>query len=101
MNLDLDITYNNQQYPAGTTGTVQVTVTGTASGNTTPIVETAAPGTAEVTVPIAVADTYNYSVVLVDQNSNPLSTPVTGSFAITQPTTVTIATPAQVTASQS
>jgi len=105
MNLDLAISYADVSgFPAGSAvAAIQATVTGTAAGNTTPIVQSVAPGTASVVFALTVADTYTYSVVAVDSATPPneYGSPVTGSFAITAPATVTLSIPATVTASQS
>ena len=105
MNLALVISYAPVDgFPAGSAvAAIQVTVTGTAPGNTTPIVQTGAPGTLDVSFPLTVADTYTYSVVAIDAATPPdtYGTAVTGSFAIVAPATVTLTLPASVVASQS
>jgi len=104
MNLDLAVIYANiPGFPAGSVvAVIQATVTGTAAGNTTPIVQTGAPGVASLVFPLTVADTYTYSVAALDASSPPntFGTPVTGTFAITAPATVTLSLPSTVSASQ-
>lgn len=105
MNLNLAVSYAPVPgFPAGSVvAAIQVTVAGTAAGNTTPIVQSVAPGTSEVTFALTVADTYTYSVVAVDAAvpADTFGDPVTGSFAIVAPATVTLALPSGVVASQS
>jgi hypothetical protein len=101
-NLVLTIAYTSTPgFAQGTVvSSVLVTVTGTASGNTTPVKQNVPDDTATVTFPLTVADTYNYSVQALDGNNNPLGTAVTGSFAITGPTTISLDLPSAVTAAQ-
>jgi hypothetical protein len=105
MNLDLAISYAPVPgFPAGSAvAGIQVTVTGTAPGNTTPIVQTVAPFTLNVAFPLTVADTYTYSVQAIDAATPPdtFGDAVTGSFTITAPVTVTLTLPSSVVASQS
>ena len=105
MNLNLAVTYAAVAgFPAGSVVASYVaTVTGTAAGNTTPIVQSvaAASAPASFVFPLTVADTYSYSVSGQDANGNTFGTPITGSFAITAPATVSLSLPATVAASQS
>jgi hypothetical protein len=104
MNLVLAVAYAPVSgFPAGSAvNVIQATVTGTAAGNTTPIVQTAPDGTGAFTFPLTVADTYTYTVEALDASTPPntYGTPVTGSFVVTAPTTVTLTLPSTVTASQ-
>jgi hypothetical protein len=104
MNLALAISYAPiDGFPAGSAvAAIQVTVTGTTVGNTTPIVQSVAPGTSTISFPLTVADTYTYSVSAVDAATPPddFGTAVTGSFVITAPVTVTLTLPSSVVASQ-
>jgi hypothetical protein len=105
MNLNLAVTYGPVSgFPAGSVvAAIQSTITGTAAGNTTPVVQSVAPGTATITFVVTVADTYTYSIAGVDGSSPPnaYAPAVTGSFVITQPTTVTLTLPVSALASQS
>ncbi len=105
MNLDLAVTYADVAgFPPGSAViAIEATITGSAVGNTTPTVQTQPPGTAAFVFPLTVADTYTYSVQGIDGATPPntYGTPVTGSFVITAPTTVTLALPSAVVASQS
>jgi len=88
-------------FPAGSVvANIVATITGSASGNTTPQSQTVAPGTASVTFAGVAADTYTYSVGAVDANNNTLGTAVTGSFTITAPSTISLNLPASVTVTQ-
>lgn len=104
-NLNLAVVYADiPGFPAGAAvAAITATVTGTAAGNTTPIVQVGAPGVASFTFPLTVADTYSYSVEGVDGATPPntYGTPVTGTFVITAPATVTLSLPSSVTPSQS
>lgn len=84
----LTILHTEVQFPTGEQlASAVATITGTAAGNTTPIVVTLTPTEATVTVPLA-PDTYNYSIQNLDQNGANLGTPYTGSFVIAPPATV-------------
>jgi hypothetical protein len=104
MNLDLAVVYALvPNFPAGSqVAAIVATVTGTAAGNTTPIVQSAGPGVPQFVFPLTVADTYSYSVSAVDGSTPPntFGTPVTGSIVITAPATVTLNLPSTVTAVQ-
>lgn len=104
MNLALAISYAPVDgFPAGSAvAGIQITVVGSAPGNTTPIVQTVSPGTDIVSFPLAVADTYSYSIEGVDAATPPntFGSPVVGSFAITAPATVTLTLPSSAVASQ-
>jgi hypothetical protein len=105
VNLNLQVSYADVPgFPPGSAvAAIQVTVTGSAPGNTTPLVETVPPGTAEVAVPLTVADTYTYAVQAIDAATPPNSygSPISGSFSITAPVTVSLSLPSSVAASQS
>ncbi len=103
MNLDLNITAYAlvPNFPLGSAvAAIQATVTGTAAGNTTPIVQSQPPGAVQFIFPLTVVDTYNYSVAGVDAALDTYGTAVEGSFTTTAPATVTLNLPATVVASQ-
>ena len=88
-------------FPAGTTvASISATITGQAAGNTTPILQTGAPGVSSIEFVNVVPDTYTYSVVAVTADGNPLGTAVTGTFTITAPTTVSLSLPSAVSVTQ-
>jgi hypothetical protein len=105
MNLVLAVLYSPVPgFPAGSAvAAVTATVTGTASGNTTRISQSAPAGETSFVFPLTVADTYTYSVQAVDGATPPntYGTAVTGTFTITAPATVTLSLPSSVTPSQS
>jgi len=104
---NLNLAFSFTPTPGFATGTVVggyvVTVTGTAPGNATPVVQTLPASATSATFPV-IADTYTYSVQNIDGASppNPLSASVNGTFTVTgSPTTVTLSLVSSVTASQS
>jgi hypothetical protein len=87
-------------FPAGSVvDHIVATVTGTA--NTTPVTQNAPPGTASIVFPSLPADTYTFSVGGTDAAGTVFGTAVTGSFTITEPTTVTLSLPSTVDVTQS
>ena len=105
MNLNLAVTYAEVPgFPAGSAVASYVAVvTGAAAGNTTPVVQTypAASAPASFVFPLSVADTYTYSISGQDASGNTFGAPVTGSFAITAPATISLNLPSAVVPSQS
>jgi len=87
--------------PGTAVANIQITLTGSAAGNTTPVVGTVAPGTTSADIALSVADTYGYSVVAVDASGKALGTPVTGSFVLTAPATISLQLPSTVSVTQS
>ena len=86
-------------FPAGSVvATIAATLVGTIS--TTPITQTATPGTADITFANLAADNYTYSVAGEDASGNIFGSPVQGSFTITTPATVTLTLPSAVTMTQ-
>lgn len=84
-------------FPEGTVvGSIQVTVTGSAVGNTTPVVGSVAAGTPSVTVDLTVADAYTYSVQALDASGNALGTAITGAFETVAPVLVSVSLPSSV-----
>ena len=101
MNLILAVSYGGQPFPVGTSvSAVQASITGSASG-AVPVVQTLPEGSTSFQFANVAADTYTYSVQALDENNNPLGSPITGSFTVTAPVTVTLQVPVAVTASQS
>ena len=89
-------------FPEGSAiANIVATVTGTLPGNTTPVVQKGAPDDSAFTFPGLPFDTYTYSVAGVDAAGNVFGTPVTGSFTLVAPVTVSLSLPSAVTATQS
>src|SRR5277367_6506338 len=88
-------------FPVGS-AVAMIAATVTNSANTA-VTQNVVPGTSTVTFPNLPADTYTYSVAGVDGSTPPntYGTPVTGTFTITQPTTVTLNLPSTVSVVQS
>ena len=98
----LAVTFAPQSFPAATTlGSIVASLTGSASGNTTPVVQTVASGTASIVFSAVVADTYAISVQQQDGNGNALGAAITGSVVVTAPSTITLQVPVAVNASVS
>lgn len=81
------------QFPPGTGAVnhIVVTITGTAVGNTTPIVQTipfANVGMAG-SLPLS-ADTYTWSIQNFDANNTPLAGAFTGTHTVVAPATVSV-----------
>ena len=84
----LTVLHTEQQFPAAEQlASANATITGTATGNTTPVTVSIPPTAANVTVPL-IPDTYSYSIQNVDQSGNNLGTVFTGSFVVAAPATV-------------
>lgn len=100
MNLDLGIVYAD--VPGFPTGSVVAHILASITGLVTPVAtQIALPGAATIEFANVAADTYTYSVAGVDASNNTFGTPVTGTFVITAPATVTLSLPSAVTPSQS
>ena len=87
--------------PGTVVSDIQITITGTAAGNTTPVVGTVAAGTTSADIALGVADAYSYSVQGLDASGKPLGTAVTGTFTLAAPATITLQLPSSVTVTQS
>lgn len=99
MNAVLAIVYT--EVPGFPTGSVVDHIACSITGAATPILTAnVAPGTASAEFANVPADTYTFSVVAQDAAGNDFGTPVTGSFTITAPATMTLNIPSSVTASQ-
>ena len=82
-------------FPAGSVvDHIVATVTGAASSS-----QSVAPGTSSVSFSLA-AGSYTFSVQAADASGAFFGSPVTGSFTITAPATVSLSLPASVTATQ-
>jgi hypothetical protein len=81
---------------------VVVAITGTATGNTTPQTQTVATGAVSATFFSVVPDSYTYVVTntTADGTVIPTPSPVTGSFTITAPTTITLSLVTSATVTQ-
>ena len=101
MNAVLAISYTVVPgFPSGSVvDNIVATVTGTL--NATPVVQKAPADSASITFAGLPADTYTYSVAGVDAAGNVFGTPVSGSFTLVAPVTVSLSLPSAVTASQS
>lgn len=98
----LAVTFAPQSFPASTTlGSIVASLTGSASGNTTPIVQTVAAGTASIVFPNVAPDTYAISVQQQDGSGNALGAAITGSVVVTAPSTITLQVPVAVNATVS
>lgn len=98
----LALTFAPQSFPVGTAlGSIVASLTGSAAGNTTPITQTVAAGTASIVFSAVVPDTYAISVQQQDGNGNALGAAVTGSVVVSAPSTVTLSVPVAVAASVS
>ena len=103
----LGITISGVQVPTtqAAPGNIVATLTGSASGNTTPQTLTASAQNAAGSVSLAfspeIPDTYTYSVQQQDVNGNAIGSPITGSVVVTAPATITIFVPTAVTATVS
>ena|SRR6185437_5157864 len=78
---------------------ISVTVTGTKSGNTTPVVQNVAVGTASVTFANLAPDTYGITVQAMPVSGAGFGQPAVSSFSITA-TTVSLVLPSVVVVSQ-
>ena len=84
-------------FPAGS---VVANIVATVTGSAAPVSQTVPPGTSSISFDLP-PDTYNFSVAGVDASNNIFGTPVTGSFVIAAPNTVTLSLPSTVTVSAS
>lgn len=102
MNAVFAITYTPvPNFPAGSViSHIVATIIGTAAGNTTPAVQTAAPDATSIEFANVAADSYTFTVQAEDASGNTFGTPVSGSFTITTPVTVTLNLPSTVAVSQ-
>lgn len=100
MNAILAVLYS--LVPGFPAGSVVASISASITGAATPIVtQSVPPDTAAITFANVPADSYTFSVAAVDASGNVFGTPVTGTFVIAAPTTVSLSLPSSVTASQS
>jgi hypothetical protein len=86
-------------FPAGSVvASIVATLVGTV--NVTPITQTGSPGVTTLTFANLAADTYSYSVSGEDPSGNIFGSPVTGSFTVTAPATVSLSLPSAVSVTQ-
>jgi hypothetical protein len=88
-------------FPAGSVvDHVNVTITGSATGNTTPQSQNVPPATASVTFTNLTPDTYTYSVQGMPASGAGYGTAVTGTFTITSVATISLNLPSAVAVTQ-
>ena len=86
-------------FPAGSAvASILVSVTDTSVTPPTAVTQTVSPGTTAVTFANLAAGTYSVSVAAQDASNAVLGTPVTGTFDVPVPATVTLTLPASVSA---
>lgn len=100
MNAVLAVGY--AQVPGFPAGSVVASILATLTGAVTPsVTQSVPPDTASITFANVPADTYTIIVAGQDASGNTFGTPVTGSFTIAAPATVSLSLPASVSATQS
>ncbi len=99
MNAVLAVTYADVPgFPAGSAvAAVVATVVGSSGP---PLTQSVPPGSPQIVFSNIPADTYSLTVAAQDAAGNTFGTPVTGSFTITAPSTVTLSLPSAVSTSQ-
>lgn len=87
-------------FPAGSVlDHIVVSVTDTSVSPTTTVSQNVAPGTASVSFDLE-AGSYSFTVAGVDASGVVFGTPVTGSFSVTAPATVSLSLPSAASFSQ-
>lgn len=88
-------------FPAGASvDHVVVSITDTSVSPTTTVSQNIAPGTASVTFANLDTGSYSYTIAGVDGSGVVLGSPVTGSFSVTAPATITLNLPSAASFSQ-
>lgn len=87
----ISVAYTTQSFPAGQAPVASITavLTGTATGNTTPVPVGIPLGATSVTVPLT-PDTYSWTLTNVDASGNTIGTVATGTGVVNAPASVTL-----------
>lgn len=103
MNANLAISYVDVPgFPAGSAvAAIVASITDTSLTPPTSLTQSVTPGTASVSFPNVAAGSYSFSVAAQDSTGAVLGTPVTGTFTITAPATISLSLPSVVTPTQS
>ena len=87
----ISVAYTTQSFPAGQlpVATMSAVLTGTATGNTTPVPVSIPLAANTITVPL-IPDTYSWTLSNLDTNGVLIGTAATGTGVVNAPATVTL-----------